>query len=112
MSRQAAERETVGQLRLMLKEARATKAAVSALPQGTQRMRLVERQGEAAGRGLEIMRADGKAKCREELIRDIKGQAAEAQEAVENHLRERPPPHGAHEEGVAPVLGPQRVQRA
>ena len=81
MSRQAAERETVGQLRLMLKEARAMVDAVSALPKGLQRMRLAELQSEAAGRGLEIMRADGKTKCREELIRDIKDQAGSAKEA-------------------------------
>ena len=80
MRREAAEQETVGQLRLMLKEARDEQAGERLYPKGLNRMCLLELQVEAAARGLSTTRANGTDKCSEELIRDIKGKPVVAQE--------------------------------
>ena len=76
-SREQAESETVGQLRLHLKELNQTeKAEKAVLPKGLARMKRDELQDECVARGIETHRADKKAFSREELIRDLKKWAA------------------------------------
>ena len=89
-TRRQAEAETVGQLRLALREMKdeqkVTAALVgpqSALAKGLNRMLLAQLQEEATTRQIELTRADGKSKTREELIRDVKRHVGEVQAETE-----------------------------
>ena len=82
--RRQAEAETVGQLRLALRERKAEQKAArvltspqSVLPKGLNRMKRVQLQEEATTRHIEVTRADGRRKTKEELIRDVRRHAAE-----------------------------------
>ena len=55
----------------------------SALPKGLNRMLLAQLQAEATTRQIELTRADGKSKPREELIRDVRRHVAETQAETE-----------------------------
>ncbi|CAK0872907.1 unnamed protein product [Prorocentrum cordatum] len=78
--RDRAEAETVGQLRLALREKKSeTKASEeekddlrTTLPKGLANMRLAELQEEAAVREIPLTRSSGTNKTREELIRDVR----------------------------------------
>ena len=87
LTRSAAEAETVGQLRLMLKVARDGKREASgraALQKGFARMRKEELQAECLSRGIVFEN-----KNREQMIRDIK---AYVQSAARMRRRQRPEP--------------------
>ena len=88
--RRQAEAETVGQLRLALREMRDEQKATtalaspqSALPKGLNRMLLAQLREEATTRQIELTKADGKSKTREELIRDVKRHVGEVQAETE-----------------------------
>jgi len=101
-SRDKAESETVGQLRLYLKEAKTAKKAITNhLPTGLQRMKHEELQEEAMNRGLEITKGKGAKKTREELIRDIKAWAEE-QVATEFQKTTETPPSPSSAAGARP----------
>jgi len=76
-SRSYAEKETVGQLRLYLKEENDRQKTAGLIPKGLTKMKLEDLQVEAMNRGLPTEDEKDRRKTREELIRDIKSWAAE-----------------------------------
>ena len=86
-SRDKAESETVGQLRLYLKEAKTAKEPIkNHLPTGLQRMKHEELQEEAMNRGLEITKGKG---ARSSVATSRRGQKSKSPQSSRRQRRHR-----------------------
>ena len=90
--RQTAETETVGQLRLYLKEAGEVAKPDQVLPKGLNRLKKAELQATCLERNISVAKPEGRELSREEMIRELKQWAASRMQT--DQTPESAPPPG------------------